>query len=145
MDTCIDDFNLFANYLEYTTGLDPQVARYLSKESGDLKRLRQSICAAWKQEKAGFTKKDWSLNAEQFSDFLNELGLPCKKTDVENAKKKKFVDHNVPATPRVKKILSELKFSYKNLRIEDILFFDESYDAIKINSFKKCAFVSRVD
>ena len=53
-----------------------------------------------------------------------------------DAKKKKFVDHNVPATSRVKKILAELKFSYKNLRIEDILFFDESYDAIKINSFK---------
>lgn len=141
----IDDFNVFANYLESTTGLDPQVARYLSKESGDLKRLRQSICAAWKQEKAGFTKKDWSLNAQQFSDFLNELGLPCKKTDVENAKKKKFVDHNVPATSRVKKILAELKFSYKNLRIEDILFFDESYDAIKINSFKSCMFISKVD
>jgi hypothetical protein len=140
-----EDFDEFANYIECTTGLDKSVSRYLSKESGDLKRLRQSICAAWKQEKAGFTKNDGFLTAQQFSDFLNELGIPCKKTDVENAKKKKFIDHHVPATSRVTNILKKLKHSFKNLRIEDILFFDESYDAIKINNFKDCSFVSRVD
>ena len=116
----IDDLNKFASFHETSLSTEGDASKYLRKDQGDLKRLRQELLIAWKLRKAGthelkphaFGRTNifptYKLKAKEFADILsNDLGIPCSKTDVDNAAKKKvFTPHRVPNTHEI-----QLKFS----------------------------------
>lgn len=142
--SCIKDlnsFNSFASYLESTTALPSDIARYLHKEDGDLKRLRQSLCSAWKHSQAGLSYERDNISALSFADLLNDIGIPCKKTDVENAFKKSFHPNIVPPTEIVKEKLKVFKKTFKKLDETQILFLDKSENAVTIRKLTSCSFL----
>ncbi len=146
--SCIKDlnsFNSFASYLESTTALPPDIGRYLHKEDGDLKRLRQSLCSAWKHSQAGLSYQKDNVSAQSFADLLNDIGIPCKKSDVENSLKKAFHPNIVPPTEVVKEKLRIFKKTFKKLDESQILFLDTSENAVTIRKFSTCDFVSKCD
>ena len=90
--------------------------KYLRKDQGDLKRLRQELLIAWTLRKAGthelkphaFGRKNifptYKLKAKELAGILNdEYGIPCTKIDVDNAAKKMvFTPRRVPNTQEVR-------------------------------------------
>jgi hypothetical protein len=49
----------------------------------------------------------------EFAEFLTYIGIPCKKTDVENGKRHPFIPHACPATEEVLVFVIKLKTSYR--------------------------------
>lgn len=108
----LSDYQSFASFLESQLSSDGDVGRYLSKSDGELKRLRQQIIIAWSLRKAGthilkphaFGRKNlfptYRLKSMEFAKILNDdLGVPCSKTDVDNARRKNaFTPKQVPNT-----------------------------------------------
>lgn len=106
----LDDFNAFADHIE-CKGLAPERSKYLRKEKPDTHRLRQSLCEAWQHSEAGVVK-DPKMTARQFAELLESIGIPCKRTDVENGKKKPFHPKGCPPTDNVRALLQQLKKSF---------------------------------
>lgn len=126
----IEDFNQFADFIE-VKGLDPAKSKYLHKQDPDTQRLRQSLCEAWQQNKAGIIK-DPDMTARQFADQLASIGIPCKRTDVENGKKKTFQPNACPPTVNVRELLKKLKKHYPQLKSDQFLIQIKSRDAVTI-------------
>jgi len=119
----VEDLEAFASFHESSLSTEGDAAKYLRKDQGDLKRLRQEVLIAWKLRKAGthelkphaFGKKNifptYKLKAKELAEILNdEAGIPCTKTDVDNAAKKPvFTPHRVPNTQDVRIKLGLLK------------------------------------
>ena len=107
------DYDRFAAFHESKLSAEGPAGRYLSKTDGELKRLRQQLIIAWSLRKAGTHKIKGrpKLKSQELADLLNdEFGIPCTKTDVDNAKKKKvFVPHQVPSTELTRKALKQLR------------------------------------
>lgn len=117
------DYDLFASFLESKLSAEGPVGAYLRRENGDLKRLRQQLIIAWALRKAGthtlkphaFKRTNifptYRLKAKELASLINDdLGLPCSKTDVDNAKKKKvFTPHQVPNTEATRIKLGMIK------------------------------------
>jgi hypothetical protein len=119
----VDDLDAFASFHESSLSTEGDASKYLRKDQGDLKRLRQELLIAWKLRKAGthdmkphaFGRKNifptYRLKAKELAEILNdEAGIPCTKTDVDNAAKKTvFTPHRVPNTQEVRIKLGLLK------------------------------------
>jgi len=119
----VEDLEAFASFHESSLSTEGDAAKYLRKDQGDLKRLRQEVLIAWKLRKAGthelkphaFGKKNifptYKLKAKELAEILNdEAVIPCTKTDVDNAAKKPvFTPHRVPNTQDVRIKLGLLK------------------------------------
>jgi hypothetical protein len=119
----VEDLEAFASFHESSLSTEGDASKYLRKDQGDLKRLRQEVLIAWKLRKAGmhelkphaFGKKNifptYKLKAKELAEILNdEAGIPCAKTDVDNAAKKSvFTPHRVPNTQDVRIKLGLLK------------------------------------
>jgi hypothetical protein len=117
------DYDLFASFVESQLSAEGAVGAYLRKENGDLKRLRQQLIIAWSLRKAGthtlkphaFKRTNifptYRLKAKELADLLNDdAGIPCSKTDVDNAKKKKvFTPQQVPNTEATRVKLGLIK------------------------------------
>jgi hypothetical protein len=78
---------------------------------------------------------DRKLSAVYFSEFLNELGVPCAKTDIENDRRKApkvgWVPHLVPSNTRTKDILRKLKREvFPNLQIDQFLTKDAAFTLV---------------
>ena len=122
----LSDYQSFASFLESQLSSDGDVGRYLSKSDGEIKRLRQQIIIAWSLRKAGthllkphaFGRKNlfptYRLKSMEFAKILNDdLGVPCSKTDVDNARRKNaFTPKQVPNTELTRK---QLRLIRKNL------------------------------
>lgn len=117
----VEDFDAFADYVEAHT-LSQEKSKYLKRSNPDINRLRQALCCAWQQRAGGVLKGDDGATASQFAAILSAHGVPCKRTDVENGKKKTFEPHSVPATTRVKSILEELKGVFPYLKPDEFLY-----------------------
>jgi len=126
----LDDFNSFADQVD-CRGLAPEKSKYLRKEKPDTHRLRQSLCAAWQHSEAGILK-DSKATARQFAELLESLGIPCKRADVENGKKKPFHANSCPPTDNVRALLHQLKKHYPKLKISQFLFETKSREAVTI-------------
>jgi hypothetical protein len=135
LKTAIDLKN-FVAYFESATSLQGDYVKYLKREDGALKRLRQQISIAQKFRAAGthyykdvdgvsFTiRSDAKITASAFSGFLHQnIGIPCRQEDVENARKKKvFSPGQVPNTPEVREALEKIQLElFPKLRIEELL------------------------
>lgn len=126
----LEDFNAFADQIE-CKGLAPEKARYLRKEKPDTHRLRQSLCEAWQHSEAGLIK-DPKMTARQFAELLDSLGIPCKRSDVENGKKKPFQPNACPPTDKVRSLLDQLKKKFPKLKQSHFLIETKSREAITI-------------
>lgn len=104
----------FFDYVE-CVAIDPSAGKYLRRAGPDINRLRQMLCSAWHQQQAGITK-DPKMTANQFAAILQEAGIPCKRTDVENGKKKPFIRNHCPGTQRVKQALKLVKIHFPKLK-----------------------------
>ena len=119
----VDDLEAFASFHESSLSTEGDASKYLRKDKGDLKRLRQELLIAWKLRKAGthelkphaFGRTNifptYKLKAKEMSEILNdEIGVPCTKTDVDNAARKTvFTPQRVPNTQEVRMKLARLK------------------------------------
>lgn len=132
----IEDLEAFASFHESSLSTAGDASRYLRKDQGDLKRLRQELLIAWKLRKAGthelkphaFDKMNifatYKLRAKELAEILSdEAGIPCTKTDVDNAAKKTvFTPHRVPNTQEVRIKLSLLKRNlFPKLEIDEFI------------------------
>jgi hypothetical protein len=113
----------FARFHESNLSTEGGASKYLRKDRGDLKRLRQELLIAWKLRKAGTHElkphafgrtsifPTYKLKAKELADILNDdLGIPCSKTDVDNAAKKPvFTPNRIPNTQEVRLKLGLLK------------------------------------
>jgi len=138
------DFEWFATFLEVNVGLPQQVRRYLPRIDPDVKRLRLMICAAWQQGKAGFTEADKRCSASQFASILTDLRIPCKKTDVENAYRRVFVERMCPPTRAAREALERLQECFPSLQPAKFLYLDATDCGVSIRpTTKQCQFVQR--
>ena len=113
--------------------------RYLRHEGGDLKRLRQQIVIARELRRAGthvlkprafgntkiFPGKA-KLTSQELTDFLIEVGVTCRKYDIDNdrrkARKVGFIPKQVPRNEATETILRTLKQEvFPELKIDDFL------------------------
>ena len=141
------DFEQFSVFHQNRLVLSDGTEKYLRRENGDLKRLRHVIVIAQKLRAAGTHKlkphalgnkkifPDRKLSAVHFSEFLNELGVPCAKSDIENDRRKAskvgWVPHLVPSNTRTKDILRKLKRDvFPNLQIDQFLTKDAAFSLL---------------
>jgi hypothetical protein len=85
------------------------------------------------------------LNDQSFADLLTSVGIPCKKADVENGRKKDFVPYSCPPTEQVEVLLMKLQVHFKNLEPELFLYESDGANPIKLSQRNDCPFVNRVD
>lgn len=117
----LKDFRDFETYRLSRILPDQEVTRYLHHKDGDLKRLRRDLTRAFKHQQAGFdiTMGERKIPHVQFRDALIACGIPCSISDIDNAKRSEFKQHQTPDTPRVRTALEELKSRfYPELEIE---------------------------
>jgi hypothetical protein len=146
--TCINtlgSYNEFASFVESHSFLSKEHGKYLKKQDGDVHRLRIQLCAAWHESKAGLKKNNTGKSATEFADILTRHRIPCKKTDVENGKKRKFELHSCPPTDEVQQRLASLKQEFKRLNVEMFQYQDTSADAVTLRTSYDCPFIKRCD
>jgi hypothetical protein len=134
------------------------VGKYLRKEDGDLKRLRQQLIVAHELRKAGtqnlkphaFKRSNifpsYKLKAKELAEILNdEIGIPCSQIDVENGRKKTiFLPNQVPNTEAVRLKLSMLKrHLFPELCPEEFLSRKSEFD-LKMVSIDQCPLAARM-
>ena len=110
----VADFEAFEVFAKSALSLDADARKNLRKAQPDLARLRLSLCQAWASSRAGFTygldgdiKK---ISAAEFAKHLSDCGIPCQRTDVENARKKaNFIAKSCPPTRRCMEAFETLK------------------------------------
>jgi hypothetical protein len=143
------NFEDFSQYVESKLSLDPEAARYLKKENGDIIRLRRELITAWRNQKSGTHElqhgmlgnknifKNKKLKAQDFANLLNDVcGIPCEKSDVDNGIKVKiFKKHQTPNTDEVQSKLMKVKsLVFPKLIISD---FKAKKSKLNIESVKR--------
>jgi hypothetical protein len=141
----MSDFDEFSSFVESRTFLEAQTAKYLRKKRGDVNRLRQMLCSAYKNSAAGLKPKVNGLNDLSFAELLTDVGIPCKKADVENGKKKEFVPHSCPPTEQVELLLVQLQTFFKDLDGSLFVYDSDGANPIRLSQRSKCSFIDRVD
>jgi len=113
------DFDRFMTFLETRRHPDHELLLYLRKEDGDLKRLRRDLCLAFVHHQAGFDlSPDLSkIGYREFAERLTECGIPCRVSDLDNAKRKIFTPRMTLSTPRVLTAIRMLKMR----RFQDLI------------------------
>ena len=125
----VDDYRALATYIFAQSALSAGGGQYLKKDSPDIKRLRQMLCIAWRKSAAGITRKFDGHTSQSFADLLTSIGIPCKRSDVENARKP-FVPHICPATPAVMAALDLLKIHVPSLEVDLFLSANTAIDIL---------------
>ncbi len=140
----LDDFDRFTQYVETRSLIQSDAAKYMRKVDGDVARLRQQVCAAYKQGKAGLAPKMFGFTNVEFAEFLTYIGIPCKKTDVENGKRHPFIPHACPATEEVLVLLLNLKLHIEHLDVELFLYDQINNEMSLIDRSNPCKFIERM-
>ncbi|SIS53351.1 DNA polymerase [Phaeovulum vinaykumarii] len=132
----VHDLKAFSAFHENTSSLEGEAGKYLRRENGTMKRLRQQIAVAQNHRAAGTHRhnpiwhddliilQDGKLTAKLLARFLDEvIGIPCKQEDIENDRKKKvFTPGQVPNTTEVREKLMLLKEKlFPDLKLEEFL------------------------
>ncbi|TIX18981.1 MAG: hypothetical protein E5W97_29420 [Mesorhizobium sp.] len=107
----VTDLRDFQQYLEGKRKTSDSVMRYAGKTDGDLKRAKRDLTRAFKHYEAGFDRvlKRGKIKHDEFCAILNEVGIPCQVSDVENAKRSTFEPHTWIETERSVAALMKLK------------------------------------
>jgi hypothetical protein len=142
----MDDYQSFNNYVESNLSLSSSNKKYLKKKDGDLIRLRRDLIVSHKHRRSGTTNNfphqpppnqyndysltpkyiftDKKLTSKELTYLLNDVvGIPCKKSDVDNDRKKSsFEKHSTPNTQLTRDKLDLVKrLVFPDLVIEDFL------------------------
>lgn len=128
----LKDYTSFYRYaekvdVELQLGSVGSQKKYLRQFEPDLNLLRMMMCRALKQKKAGL-KIDESVDtsATEWASYFTSHGLDTTRSNIENGKysatkKNGFIPNIVPRTPRVMRILNEIKKEYTKLNIDLIV------------------------
>jgi hypothetical protein len=111
-------FRQFATFVMSQSSLGKADSKYMRRDGGDLKRLRQSLGAAWRHSKAGLVWQQQDISNGEFAELLTEVGIPAKRADIENAARKPFAPKKCPPTPDVFEALSKLTRQFPALEID---------------------------
>jgi hypothetical protein len=103
------------------------------------------LCSAYKNSAAGLKPKVNGLNDQLFAELLTSVGIPCKKADVENGKKKEFVPHSCPPTEQVELLLMTLQTHFKDLDAALFVYDSDGANPIRLSQGNQCSFIDRVD
>jgi hypothetical protein len=156
--TCLksrSDFDVFSHFADNVLLLSQSNKKYLSTKDGDLKRLRQSLCRAWKHGAIGLKGfRTYKLKSEstyrhvsteeEFAHFLSACGLPTKRSDVTNATRGKFVYNACPPTKRCREIVDPVKQTFPDLEVEHLFAKGDLMATLSPTSSVTCQFVQRV-
>ena len=149
-----DDYKQWAIYVDSRFKVDKKNRTYMKSKDPDLKRLRQSLCAAWKAKTAGFGKGPVLLSEgsvlsiktnQDFADFLTSCGIETSKTDVENDKRKSFERRIVPYTSRAKDAFEKVKATYQSLEADEIFAYLNMDSLLLIDPDAVCPFIDRLN
>ena len=158
----MDDYQDFNNFVVSNLSMSDSNKKYLKRKDGDLVRLRRNLIVSHRHKRSGtinnfphkppppFTKyifKDKKLTSKELTYLLNDVvGIPCKKSDVDNDRRKQiFEKHSTPNTKRVRELLDDVKrLVFPDLVIEDFLPTKSklNLDSVKIN---ECELSQRMD
>ena len=136
--------------------------KYLKRKDGDIVRLRRNLIVSHRHQTSGtrttiphkppppFTKyifEGKKLTSKELTYLLNDVvGIPCKKSDVDNGRRKQiFEKHSTPNTKRVRELLDDVKrLVFPDLVIEDFLPTKSklNLDSVKYND---CELSQRMD
>ncbi|RWB20405.1 MAG: hypothetical protein EOQ40_15170 [Mesorhizobium sp.] len=108
----VPDLRAFQQYLETKRKTSDSVMRYAGKTDGDMKRAKRDLTRAFKHYQAGFDlvlNRMGKIKHDDFCAILNEVGIPCQVSDVENAKRSTFEPHTWIETDRSVAALMKLK------------------------------------
>jgi hypothetical protein len=146
------DYEQWAIYVDSRFKVDKKDRAYMKSKDPDLKRLRQSLCAARKAKTAGFefgtstSGRHIYVNSNRaFAGILAECGIWASKVDVENDNRNPFKTGIVPYTSRTKEAFEKLRAIYprldaslifSNLRTDGLLWIDQS---------ASCPFIDRLN
>jgi DNA polymerase type B, organellar and viral len=114
------DFDSLSVYVNANLQLPDDQRRYLKRRSGDIKRLRMVMCAAWHGGHLGLRDVPEINTAELFADTLNACGIECGRADVENGKKRFFATNSVPPTESVLAALMKLHVVFPKATVDAI-------------------------
>ena len=112
------DYRQYATYVMSQSSLGKADSKYMRRDGGDLKRLRQSLGAAWRHSKAGLVWQQQAISNGEFAELLTEAGIPAKRADIENAARKPFAPKKCPPTPDVFEALSKLTRQFPSLEVD---------------------------
>lgn len=139
----LSDYRQFAVYVMSQSALERD-ARYLHRKAPDLKRLRQSLGAAWRHSKAGLVWGQYQISNSEFAEILTEAGIACTRADVENAARKPFEPKKCPPTPDVFSALSKLTRQFPDLEIDQFIVQSNSHIDLLAAEGAPCEFISRL-
>lgn len=141
----MQDFRLWASYLYVHSIADgTDVGKYLGGKDGDIKRLRQVLCTAFKHGEAGIKFK-MKVTNEDFADMLIHVGVPCSKANVENGKKQEYAANMCIPTDRVMDALLNLRKLIPKLKINDLLYQGtDGGNVIDLTTLKSNNFLDKV-
>jgi hypothetical protein len=111
----VGDFDSLSVYIDANMQLPEEQRLYLKKRSGDLKRLRMALCAAWHQNEFGLRDSRLIASAQQFADALSACGINCSRANVENGKTQVFAPNSVPPTDSVLAALQKLQAVFPDI------------------------------
>jgi hypothetical protein len=144
-----EDLRKYSEYFNDKQILEESGAgKYLKRQDGDLKRLRQQVAIAQGLHRAGThllkphamgdekVFPTYKLRARQLAEFLNDLGVPCTKFDIDNDRKKSrktgWIPQQIPANDNTKDILRRLKIEvFPELEIDQLLTKEASFNLIE--------------
>lgn len=110
----LSEYQQFDTYVR-TQRMPKDINTYIRKDNGDIARLRRDLTRAFKHQQAGFAsiiERMGKITHERFCSILQEFGIKCRVSDLDNAKRAQFSPHEVVDTPRVTQALKGLKDTY---------------------------------
>lgn len=114
----LTDYRHFATYVMSQSSLGKTDSKYMRREGGDLKRLRQSLGAAWRHSKAGLIWQQDNISNAEFASILSGAGIAATRADIENAARKPFAPKKCPPTPAVYEALAKLSCQFPALEVD---------------------------
>ena len=141
----LSDFQNLSNYVEVKTVSASKKVSYIKKIDGDIKRLRQALCTAFKHKAAGLGR--YRCTNLEFATVLSNFGIKCSLADVQNGFKREYFAHQVPPTERVHNLLAVLKSeAFPRLDADELLLeVDKDGLFIRLQSDKVCPFIQLVE
>lgn len=140
----ISDYRQFSTYVMTHSSLGKAGSKYLRKAGGDIKRLRQSLSAAWRHSNAGLVWQQYGISNGDFAAILTEAGIPSTRADIENGARKRFEPKKCPPTPDVYRSLTTLLGPFPDLEIDAfVVKADNQIDLISAVG-APCPFVNRL-
>jgi hypothetical protein len=140
----LSDYRQFATYVMTHSSLGKADSKYLRRDGGDLKRLRRALGSAWRHSKAGLVWQQDNIDNGGLAVILSDAGIPCQRSDIENASRKPFEPKKCPPTPDVYSALARLSERFPDIEVD--AFIASVSDAIDLITpiDKPCRFISRL-